>query len=271
MKIRHFSLLSILLLAIALFAASMSAWAAPEVQLDATLVAAYWCNMTGNACTDSNNTGQFIRVQASLGAATSAGIVRFDVSTAGAGGWSIDKARLNLALGYTGSCLVENVDIKVYGTANNDADPPQRGNFLASVDGGQAKVPFTVGTHDLSEAYQHWTDTTPADGLVQYLEQQRVADGVATLWVEQTAGTGSIYFDGGSGVLDSGCGAGAGGSYNLGAPVLQLADTSAPLVISMRNFKAGGPAVNPAIWAGLLVGLAVVAGLMAARQRSSQA
>ena len=235
----------------------------PQNQANATLTEDYFFDTTiAFAKVDTGS----LRLSSGLGVATRVAILRFNVNTPG--NWAIDKARLNLAYGYTGSCTAEVINIQVYGTSNNDTDTPIRGSLLANIDGGTAQVP-NPATNSLSEAYQHWTDTTPADGLVSYLETERGSDGIATLWVETTAATGSVFFaESNNTNLNTSCGTGAGGLYSLAGPVLQLADTNDALAVTLRFFRATDSTPGWPLIAGLAA-LAVVAlvGAVVVRRR----
>lgn len=262
MKARRLTLVLLIgLISTVLLGSSGLALAAPAATREAPVTSDFSCPVSSGACTSvGSDTSSSLRLQASLGEATYAGILRFNVS-----GASITAARLNLAYGYAGSCLAENVNIQVYSTTD-DSNSPQRGTLLASIDGGTATVP-SPDPHAVSPAYQAWTDTTPADGLVKYLEDQRVADGVATLWVQETASTGSVFFASSNGGFDATCGTGAGGAYALGVPVLQLTDTP-PLAVDVSS--ASAQSTSWPLYAGLgAVALFVVAGVVISRRRTA--
>ena len=259
---KNFGYLTVRLMVIALMTVALTGSvvivkaepAAPQNQATAALTEDYYFDTTVTfAKVDSGS----LRLSSGLSAATRVAILRFNVSTPGS--WAIDKARLNLAYGYVGSCTAEPVNIQVYGTSNGNADPPTRGGLLASIDGGTAQVP-NPAPNSISEAYQHWTDSTPVDGLVQYLEIQRGSGGIATLWVETTAATGSVFFAASNSTsLNTSCGSGAGGAYTLGPPVLQLADPSDPLAVTLSTFGASDRSVVN--WP-LYVGLAALTALI---------
>jgi hypothetical protein len=108
---------------------------------------------------------------------------------------------------------------------------------------------------------------------VKYLETERNNDGVVTLWVEQTLlGIGSILVGGANpGLINGVCGSGAVGGYLIGPPVLQLADQSQPLAVTMSTFRAVDPAVNWPLTVGLgALAAIVVGGLAVSRRRAAR-
>lgn len=245
--------------------------AAPDTQLDATLTFAGECDYSASptvACLAAPRSRD-PRITAFQGTPGIVGIFRFNIAT-GTPGWAIDKARFSLALANAGTCgAAASVPVMVYGTANGESNPPQRGALLATVDGGTTAVPFP-GTHSVSPAYNHWTDTTFADGLVQYVEAQRGIDGVVTLWVEQVGYDGTMLVGGATPTAINGvCGSGVGG-YLIGAPALQLADEVQPLSVTMAGSPSATSTPTWPLYAGLgTVALVVIAGLAVSRRRTA--
>lgn len=225
--IRRLIVLIIMLVGFLFVVSSKTSYAS---QQDATLTDSFYFDPS----TSFSPTYGFLRLQGNGSSATLIGILRFNVSTSG--GWTIDKARLNLAAGYAGFCTLPSADVRIYSTTD-DADPPTRDVLLDTLDSGNTTVPYP-GTHSLSAAYQHWSDDG-GGALSSYLDAQRQGDGVATLWVETTTNTtGSVYLEGNSGAIDGACGSGAGGSYLIGPPALQLADTNDPTAVHLTTLQS---------------------------------
>ncbi len=144
--LRYISLATILLTVLVLAGATapvMAFQSAPTNQVDAALIEDFHCSTLSSnrqICGTTKVNGTSLRLQASAGAPAFVVILRYNVATPTS--WAIAKARLNLALGYTGSCVpFETVQIKVWSTANGDADPPQRGDFLADVNSTAPTMP----------------------------------------------------------------------------------------------------------------------------------
>lgn len=282
--LKYASLISLLLAGLLLAGAATPAMAiqsAPTNQVNATIVEDFHCATTPanrQICGTTKTDGNSLRLQANLSLEpTYVAILRYNVATPG--DWVIAKARLNMAYGYAGSCTAATVAIKVYETANGDADPPQRGDFLVDVNAtapslpGIAQVPNS-DPNAISEAYQHWTDTTAGDGLAGYLNAERTNDGVATLWVEETTySTGSVFFaaSNDNGVaLNNSCGVGAGGAYVLQGPVLQLSDMDQPLSVDISNFDSAAAPTWP-FYAGLgALALLAVVGVKLSQRRAAR-
>lgn len=268
MRLLQVSLLvMVLVLVVVLSGAAQTSSAAPENQANATLTFVGQCEVSGGtACTANPTTGPgYFMLQSSVDGtvATLAGILRFNVDAP----FSIAKARLNLALGNGGPCGVPpSVAVRVYGTANGDDNPPQRGVLLATVDGGTTQVPFP-GTHTVSPAYNLWTDAA-AGTLSGYLQAENAVDNVVTLWVETIGlGNNAMFFEGSSGTLNGFCGSGGGGGLQLGPPMLQLADNAQPLAVSLRTFSATEQRTNWPLYIGLAVLAVLIGGLLFYRRR----
>ncbi len=265
-------LVSVLLLFALVMGSSQVILAAPANQVDAPLSFAGTCNnlaSPGTVCPAAPTAG-FLRLAQSFGTNTFVGILRFSVNQP----FTIDKARLSLALGNAGFCgaVGPGQALRVYSTTN-DSDPPSRSALLIVVDNGSAAVPFP-GTHAISPAYNHFTDS--AFGLfAQHIESQNsgsasAGDGTVTLWIEATTPVGSLYV-GGAGsppLLNAYCGDGKGGSP-VGPPVLQLADQAQPLTVELSSFHADSTdqPQNRPIYAGLGLAILAAAALLVAYRR----
>ena len=165
----------------------------------------------------------------------------------------IVEARLNLFATNCGGFLPFNSEqVDVYAVTNdgwsegtvtwdnfNVPENTNRGTFLLSIDA----LP-TV------EDYNHWTDLNDATNpLADFLQAQNLAnsgDGTASLWLEISGATGNTLLsfmdkDDASG----NCGA-AGGNH----PVLQFADATGPLAVTISNLNASS-APSPLLWAAI--------------------
>jgi hypothetical protein len=138
----------------------------------------------------------------------------------------------------------------VWGADRDNPTHPARASVipLISLDQG------TVST--VPNVYEFTDDTN--DFFSQFLEQQRLADGVASLRVEISSGTGNLIFN------DSEDSAGAVASCDLpviDTPSLEVGNDGSPLNVSVRNETAQQQTDNTLVIAVgalvLLVGLSV--------------
>lgn len=171
--------------------------------------------------------------------------LKFDLSGIN---FTIQQARLNLAV-ITGCVVPSAVSVAVYGaldvyhntttpwvesgiTWNNQPDrDPTAVSPLIYMDEGVVK---------LTGGYHHWTDTGAGD-FADWLETQRIGDGIATLRLEipPNPGTSEVWFEDAEGTAT-----GFPTCVAIGGPVLQIADAAGPLSIELLDMHASPAAAS---------------------------
>lgn len=180
--------------------------------------------------------------------------VKFDLSGVT---FTIQQARLNLAV-ITGCVVPSQVSVAVYGaldvyqntttqwlesgiTWNNQPDrDPGAVAPLIMMDEGVVK---------LTGGYHHWTDTGAGD-FANWLEEQRNGDQIATLRLEipPNPGNSEVWFEDSEGTAAS-----FPTCVANGGPVLQIADATGPLSITLLDMHASPAAASrQGLWLALL-------------------
>jgi hypothetical protein len=150
----------------------------------------------------------------------------------------------------------------VWGADRNNPTHPPRASVIPLISLDQGTVTTVPDVYEFTDAQNNF--------FAQFLEQQRIADGVASLRVEISNGTGNLVFN------DSEDSAGAVVSCSLptiDTPSLEVGNDGSPLLVSIRNESAQQQTNSPLlVVSGVLVLIvALGASYLLVRGRRSKA
>lgn len=208
--------------------------------------------------------------------ATRVVLLKFNVGANPLSGFSVAKARLNMAtIGLPCGAAASNVIVNIYGTTVSDwSETTATWNSVAGVATSiRQATPLLKASDSVmpSTGHAYWTDASNGN-LAQYVENARVNNGgVVSLWLEILVPSGISNVTMENRVLVGQTNNCAGGGL---APSLQIASADQPLAVTMSTFGATSDrsVANWPLYIGLgaLAVLAAVGALLYRRRAAAR-